>query len=64
MAKTNASFKLSKSTKRVMSTILSKSQRTIFKHSMVEAEWDYVHKRHARPRDNQSSRESAGTNSE
>jgi len=54
MAKTNASFKLSKSTKRILSTILDPVKRNTFKDHMVSAEWDYIHKRHQRPRDNQS----------
>ena len=62
MAKTNANFNLSKSTKRVLSTILSKEQRSIFKRSMIDAEWDYTHKRHLRPRDNSATntREASG----
>ena len=61
MAKTNSSFKLSKSTKRVMSTILDPVKRNTFKNYMVSAEWDYINKRHQRPRDNQSNnREASG----
>lgn len=63
MAKTNASFNLSKSTKRVMSTILSKEQRAIFRHSMIDAEHSYIVNKNRRPRENTSSnREVPGDN--
>ncbi len=63
MAKTNASFNLSKSTKRVMSTILNKEQRAIFRQSMIDAEHSYTVNKHRRPRENSSSnREVSGDN--
>lgn len=38
MYKPNASFNLSKSTKRIMSTILDKEKRNTFKQAMIQAE--------------------------
>ena len=38
MAKTNASFNLSKTTKRIMASIIDPEQRRIYKSAMIEAE--------------------------
>lgn len=44
-----------------MSTILDKNRRAAFKNFMVDAEWDYQHKRHIRPKDNSNNtREASG----
>lgn len=42
MAKTNASFNLSKSVKLVAGTIVDKEQRRIFINSMIDAEWSFI----------------------
>lgn len=63
MAKTNASFNLSKDAKRTMSTILDKGQRAIYRQAMIDAEHSYVVNRHRKPRENTSSaREVPGDN--
>lgn len=43
MAKTNASFKLSKSVKRVLATMTNKHQRGEVKKLFIDAEWQYTH---------------------
>lgn len=42
MAKTNASFNLSKSVKRVAGTILNKNDRRVYLDTMVDAEWSSI----------------------
>lgn len=55
MAKTSASFNLSKTTKRVASTILDKNQRSNFIKLMTDAEHSYVVNRHKRtPREKEA----------
>lgn len=39
MAKTNASFNLSKPTRRIAGTIIDKAQRRIYLNAMIDAEW-------------------------
>lgn len=48
MAKTNGTFKLSKSSKRVMATKLG-SDATEFKRAMIDAEYSYAKAKLARP---------------
>jgi len=60
MAKTNASFNLSKSVKRVMSTIVDRNRRAVYKQSMIDAEHSYVVNKNRRPRENSASREASG----
>lgn len=55
MAKTNASFNLSKTTKRIMSTIIDPTRRNIFKNSMIDAEHSYIVNKNRRPRENNNS---------
>lgn len=55
MARTNSSFNLTKSTKRVMSTILNAERRASFKKLMIDAEHSYIVNKNRRPRDNSSS---------
>lgn len=49
MARTNSSFKLSKDTKRILSTIMDKTERNIYKTAMIDAEHSYIVNRHRRP---------------
>lgn len=41
--KTDGHFKLSKSTKRLMSSILDKTERAFFKTTMINAEYAFIH---------------------
>lgn len=52
MARTNANFNLSKSTKRVLATIADKNQRTIFRNAMIDAENSFIVNKTRRPREN------------
>lgn len=42
MAKTNASFNLSKSIKRVLGSIIDPEQRRIYKEAMIDAEASFI----------------------
>jgi hypothetical protein len=42
MAKTNASFSLSKSTKRIMASIIDPAQRRLYKDAMINAESSFI----------------------
>jgi hypothetical protein len=57
MAKTNSSFKLSKDTKRVLSTFTNRADRNIYKQAMIEAEHSYIVNRHRRSTDKPKSSE-------
>lgn len=61
MAKTNSSFNLTKTTKRIMSTIVNAERRASFKKLMIDAEHSYIVNKNRRPRDNSSgTREATG----
>ena len=62
MAKTNASFNLSKPVRRVMGTILNREQRTVYKQAMIDAEHSYTVNRHRKPRETTATREVPGDN--
>ena len=49
MYKPTASFNLSKSTKRVLSTILNKEQRALYKNTMIQAELAEIYAPRSRP---------------
>lgn len=42
MAKTNASFNLSKPVRRIAGTITNKEQRRIYLNAMIDAEWTHL----------------------
>ena len=57
---TNSNFNLSKTTKRIASTILDKTARSIFLKSMIDAESSYISARSKKfvdPASSQKSRE-------